>query len=134
MNIPECYHCGILTDSELARSPMPKELLGKNDNGDIVEDLKPFCRKCYYIQRAADLNFINLCNDAKFFEWYRATSRKRSEYFMPELVYNVDVEVLREIYLRLVELCFLADKVASDDTRRQEIIDNLNYVWRKRDV
>lgn len=129
-----CFLCGIETTDDLVRSTLPKELIGKDENGNIVEDFHPVCRKCYYFKRAVDINFINLCKDTKLFEWYRPRSKKQGDFFPAELVYNVDLDELRELYYAVLNVCEAADKVSCDEEHRKKTEDDLNYYWRKKDA
>ena len=129
----ECYLCHVETDGHTTWTTLPKELLDKDENGNRFDDPQPLCRKCYNFKRAVDTNFTNLCADTRLYELYRANSNKRGVFFPTELVYNVDKEKLRELYDLIINLCEVAENAASDDTRRQDIKDELNYEWRKKD-
>jgi len=129
----KCFMCERDVDGQLLRTTLPKELIGKDTDGNLFDDNQPICSMCDDFKRAVDLNFINLCNDARLFEMYRADSKKRSDFFPSELIYNVDIEVLRELYYHILDTCEKAYKVASDDKHRQELRDGLNYAWRKKD-
>lgn len=129
----KCFMCGIETSDQLVRSPLPKELLDKGPDGQLLEDLQPICESCDNFKKNVDNNFVRLCEENRLFEWYRSNSKKRSEYFPPEFVYNIDVEELREFYYMILSMCEKAYRVASNDVARDNKRENLNYEWRKKD-
>jgi len=129
----KCFMCGRETDDQLVRSPLPKELLERDAIGQLAEEFHPICEDCNEFRRIVDSHFITLCEDAKLFEWYRATSKKRSEYFPSELVYNVDVDELTELYYTILGICEKAYRTSSNDKLREDKKGELNYEWRKKD-
>lgn len=129
----KCFMCDVDVDGELVRTTLPKEILGKDSDGNLSEDFHPICQKCFYFKRIVDLNFVRLCEEAKLFEWYRANSKRKGEYFPSTLIYNVDIAKLRELYYYILDVCEAADRVASDDQHRTDLRDELNYMWRKKD-
>jgi hypothetical protein len=128
-----CFMCGIEIDGQLTRTTLPKELLGKDEHGNLSENPKPICQKCYYFKRVVDQNFTRLCEEGKLYELYRSKSKKRGEFFPTELVYNVDVEKLLELYYHILDICEIAYRISTDDAHRKAVEDELNYNWRKRD-
>lgn len=129
----ECFLCGKENNDQLSRSMIPRELLDRDDNGNIIVKEYPVCIKCNRFMRMIESTFIQLCEDARLFELYRANSTSRGVYFPSTLVYNVDVHRLRALYMTIFETCVEADRVASDDELRQQRRDEFNYNWRKKD-
>lgn len=129
----KCFVCGKENDDKLERSPLPKELLDRAPNGDLAEDFKPICRECNDFRKMVDSHFITLCEDGKFLEWYRSNSKKRGEYFPPELVYNIDINTLKDLYNLIREIAEAAREKSEDKQARKDFEDELNYQWRKKD-
>jgi hypothetical protein len=130
----KCFLCDVENNDKLTRSLIPRELLDKDDAGNIIVTEYPVCLKCNRFMKVVESNFIQLCTDARLFEWYRANSTSRGVYFPPTFVYNVDIHRLRELYMKIFEMCVEADKTASNDDLRQQRRDDFNYTWRKKDV
>lgn len=136
----ECFMCGkecVLSMDQLQRSLLPKELLGPGEVSnvhDLVEDLRPICKKCNEFRKVVDAFFIALCEDAKLWEWYRSDSKSRGVWFPPQLVYNISLDRLRELYFEIMDVCEEAYRVSNDDEVRQNLRDEFNYAWRKRDA
>lgn len=124
----KCFICGRDTDDQLARGPMPKELLVNQE-----ETFLPVCMRCNDVRRNIDGTFIQLCMDTKMLEWFRSNSKKHSEYYPPTLIYNIPVERLRLLYKHIVEIAEEADNISNDVDKRKLIEDELNYEWRKKD-
>lgn len=129
----KCFMCGLENDDALERSPLPKELMDRNEVGDLAEDLQPICKSCNDFRKIVDSHFITLCEDAKFWEWYRSDSKRRGEYFPPELIYNIDIITLKELYYLITDIVEEARQKSENKKARKDIEDELNYRWRKRD-
>ena len=128
-----CFMCGLENDDKLERSSLPKELMDLNAAGDLAEDFQPICKKCNDFRKIVDSHFITLCEDAKLFEWYRSDSKKRGVYYPPTFIYNISIDRLIDLYYILLDVCEDAHRIVFDDKHRQDIEDELNYTWRKKD-
>lgn len=131
---PKCFLCGAPAGRELFRSPVPKELTEPNEIGILFENLHPMCKDCFEFKKELDINFIELCKAVKFFELYRTTSKKQSEYFPQQLVFHVDKKELLELYYTLLGLAEKSWKQSGDKEWEKWMRDQLNYYWRKKDV
>ena len=129
----KCFMCGLENDDKLERSSLPKELIEPNEAGDLAEDFKTICDKCNEFRKIVDSHFVTFCEDAKLWEWYRSNSKRSGEYFPPEFVYNVPIERLLELYYLMLDIAETANVVSSNDVHRQELRDDFNYAWRKKD-
>jgi len=99
----------------------------------LAEDFKTICDKCNEFRKIVDSHFVTFCEDAKLWEWYRSNSKRSGEYFPPEFVYNVPIERLLELYYLMLDIAETANVVSSNDVHRQELRDDFNYAWRKKD-
>jgi hypothetical protein len=130
----KCFMCGKDVDGNLLRATIPKEIFKEDDFHVLIEDLHPICNECEKFRNDFDYEFIQLCYDMKLFEWYRAKSNKRGEFFPSQLVYNIDVRRIKNLYYTLMEICAEGYDVSLKDDLRQQREDELNYIWRKKDA